>query len=113
MNARVVLPSPGGPEKRIWFNGSPRFFAAPTITCRRSTVFSWPVKSAKLSGRSAASAGETGAERAVLIKPNPLLESEGDGGIFDFRISIGSEQQIRLGYCQKSKFENRNSKMPL
>jgi len=72
MRASVVLPSPGGPESNTWLSASPRRLAAPTITCNRSTVLAWPAKSENESGRSAASAGETGASSVLVMKPSPV-----------------------------------------
>jgi len=40
--ASVVLPSPGGPENRIWSAGSPRPWAAAIMMPRDSFTFVWP-----------------------------------------------------------------------
>ena len=40
--ASVVLPSPGGPENRIWLAGSPRPWAAAIMMPRDSFTFVWP-----------------------------------------------------------------------
>src|SRR6185503_1398240 len=42
------------------------------MTCSRSTVFDWPVKSENKSGRNAASTGETGEASALVMKPRPF-----------------------------------------
>lgn len=55
MKARVVLPRPGGPERRMCLRAWERDLAAPTMTLRRSMVLVWPVKSLKDGGRRAAS----------------------------------------------------------
>src|SRR5215831_4316822 len=52
MWARVVLPSPDGPLKRMCSSTSPRFLAASTISSSRSRTFTWPVNSLNAGGRS-------------------------------------------------------------
>src|SRR5574341_524724 len=51
MFASVVLPSPGGPQKRTWSRASPLPFAASMKTRRLSLIRSCPTKSSKRSGR--------------------------------------------------------------
>src|SRR5579862_1954025 len=51
MPARVVLPSPGGPQSRMWSRGSPRLRAASTKTRRFSLCLVCPTYSAKVFGR--------------------------------------------------------------
>lgn len=64
MKARVVLPRPGGPERRICFRAWERDLAAPTMILRRSMVLVWPVKSLNAGGRRAAS----NVEELVLLR---------------------------------------------
>src|SRR5262245_22855184 len=52
MVASVVLPSPGGPERRTWSSGSLRCRAASTDTLRLSTAARWPTYSCSRCGRS-------------------------------------------------------------
>jgi len=52
MNASVVFPSPGGPEKSICSSGSPLSRAAWIKMPSRSFIFSWPTKSLNSAGRS-------------------------------------------------------------
>ena len=60
MFASVVLPRPGGPERRMWSSASPRCLAAATVISRRSFTLAWPVKSAKSDGRSVISSAASG-----------------------------------------------------
>src|SRR5438105_10548963 len=50
--ARLVFPSPGGPQKRTWSSGSCRACAALTKILRLSRSAAWPTTSSKLRGRS-------------------------------------------------------------
>ena len=48
MFASVVLPRPGGPYRRMWSTGSPRFCAASMRIARFSLIRSWPANSSSL-----------------------------------------------------------------
>ena len=51
MLARVVLPSPGGPERRTCSRTSSRCWAASTMRVRRSLILSCPWNSLNAGGR--------------------------------------------------------------
>ena len=51
MLARVVLPSPGGPDRRTCSRTSSRCWAASTMRVRRSLILSWPWNSLNAGGR--------------------------------------------------------------
>ena len=53
--ANVVLPSPGGPSKRMWPSGSLSFLDARTAISSRSATFRCPITSLRNFGRRAAS----------------------------------------------------------
>src|SRR5262245_1808402 len=53
--ARVVLPSPGGPDSSTWSGGRPRLSAACRISASCSLTRSWPISSASRRGRRVAS----------------------------------------------------------
>ncbi len=55
MCASVVLPRPGGPNRRTWSSDSRRSRAARMKTRRLSTILSWPTYSVSRCGRSVAS----------------------------------------------------------
>src|SRR3954449_513712 len=59
MPAKVVFPSPGGPAKRVWSTGSPRFRAAPRRISRCSRTSGWPSNSARRLGRRPTSSGSS------------------------------------------------------
>ena len=52
MNARLVLPRPGGPTRSTWSSASPRAFAASSAIASCSLTRSWPTKSSSRRGRS-------------------------------------------------------------
>jgi len=53
------LPRPGGPQNRTWSSASRRALAASMKTLRLARAAAWPVKSARLSGRSDESASSS------------------------------------------------------
>src|SRR4051812_14213218 len=63
--ANVVLPSPGGPSKRMCGSGSPRFFEADRAMARRSATLRWPITSSRRWGRSFSST-DSGARASSL-----------------------------------------------
>src|SRR5271169_1863418 len=66
--AKVVLPSPGGPNNSTWSSASPRALAASIKTPRLSRSWRWPTNSANVRGRSDASAVSCSARSAVMIR---------------------------------------------
>src|SRR3954471_20306200 len=53
MSARLVLPSPGGPDSRTWSGGRPRRLAPSRTRSSCRATFGWPMKSASECGRRA------------------------------------------------------------
>lgn len=76
MKARVVLPSPGGPERRMCWRTSPRALAASTMSWRRSTVFRCPRKSWKRGGRREASNASSAWASAAEVSKNLFAISD-------------------------------------
>src|SRR3712207_2655972 len=53
INARLVLPSPGGPDSSTWSGGRPRRLAPSSTRSSCRATLGWPMKSASECGRSA------------------------------------------------------------
>ena len=68
MCASVVLPRPGGPEKRIWSTGSPRRFAASSAIPSDSRVSGWPMNVASDAGRIAVSSRSSAMSAGVTSR---------------------------------------------
>src|SRR2546421_9826381 len=63
--AKVVLPRPGGPSKRMWPSGSLSFLAALTAIFSFLTMACWPMTSRSHLGRKAASRRRSSSEGAA------------------------------------------------
>src|SRR5690606_29699298 len=66
--ASVVLPSPGGPERRTWSGAEPRALAASRTRASWSRTTACPTKSASRRGRSAASAARSSSSASASRK---------------------------------------------
>src|SRR6266850_6756671 len=78
MLARVVLPRPGGPFKRTWSMGSPRFLAAATVISSRSLTLAWPVNSENRDGRKVISKARSGLVRTSVILRSAIRRQNGE-----------------------------------
>ncbi len=91
--ARVVFPSPGGPESSTWSRVSPRCRAAVMNTSRFSLIFSCPTNSSSDCGRSSFSTsvsdglawGVRASERESLMGRNSAQCTENRGGTPSFK----------------------------
>ncbi len=108
MNANVVLPSPGGPCKEMWLKASPRLRAAPTITFRRSTVFSCPVKASKAGrtqGRVESSSFLFRARFEDSRYPFPFYANFNVNEFPDYPTLLSDF--VKSKFCQAGKFQKR------
>ena len=65
--ARLVLPSPGGPDSRMWSGGSPRRRDASSTSSSCSRTRGWPTNSASRRGRSVASTSRSSGCAAASV----------------------------------------------
>src|SRR6187551_480848 len=85
MNARLVLPSPGGPISSRWSSASPRARVASSAIASCSLILSWPTNSSSELGRSdrssSSSSGRTPGARncvsAALLTPQRPFQRSG------------------------------------
>ena len=66
--ARVVLPSPGGPESSTWSGARPRRRAASSTSPSWSRTRSWPMTSSRVRGRSAASTARSSPSASAAVR---------------------------------------------
>src|SRR6478609_3273947 len=105
--ASVVLPRPGGPEKRTWSALRPRIRDAFSTreSCLRTRC--WPTKSSRFLGRSAASMRRSSGSSPAATRdgsatgayavagPGAVLAEPAEGGAEDFR-DVAAEGHLRL-----------------
>ena len=107
MCARVVLPRPGGPLRRMCSSTSPRCRAASTITSSCSRTFSCPANSLNAGGRREMSNGVSGASAMVWAYGSGTggrcgVERCGcnsQAGGADFGCSIETQRKLEKSLC--------------
>src|SRR5271170_4569599 len=99
MVARVVLPSPGGPNNSTWSRASPRDLAAAKAMPSCSLAFSWPMNSPNHLGRSFSSNElSSSARSAETSRSESLLPA-------DIGIRLANQNRICFAWQLQQTFD--------